>query len=86
MEQVLDISANGLHRQLLQYLADLIPPGGHMMVEYDSLEQQAAARSLALGSPPILTPLGYMLFLVGCGTSFKDWHFAEGGSEGPRKL
>jgi hypothetical protein len=27
-----------------------------------------------------------MLFLVGCGAGFKDWHFAEGGSEGLRKL
>jgi hypothetical protein len=85
-EQVLDISANELRRQLLQYLADLIPPGGHMMVEYDNPEQQDTAGSLALGIPPILTPLGYTLFLVDCGASFKDWHFAEGGSEGPRKL
>jgi len=85
-EEVLDISLNGLTRQLFQYLADLIPPGGHMMVEYDSPEQQDTADSLALGIPPIVTPLGYMLFLIGCGAGFKDWHFAEGGSEGPRKL
>lgn len=85
-EQVLDISASGLVQQMLQYLADLIPPGGHMMVEYDSPEQQNTARSLALSIPPIATPLGYMLFLIGCGAGFKDWHFAEGGSEGPRKL
>jgi len=85
-EQVLDISASGLVQQLFQYLADLIPPGGHMMVSYDSPEQQDTARSLARGIPPIVTPLGYMLFLIGCGAGFKDWHFAEGGSEGPRKL
>jgi len=23
---------------------------------------------------------------IGCGAEFKDWRFAEGGSEGPRKL
>lgn len=85
-EQALDISANGVTQQLFQYLADLIPPGGHMMVEYDSPEQQDTARSLALGIPPAATPLGYMLLLIGCGAGFKDWHFAEGGSEGPRKL
>jgi len=85
-KQAMDISPNRLIQWLLQYLADLIPPGGHMMVEYDSPEQQDTARSLALGIPPILTPLGYMLFLLGCGASFKDWHFAEGGSEGPQKL
>ena len=83
-EEVLDISTST--QQLFQYLADLIPPGGHMMVEYDSPEQQDTAFSLALGIPAIATPLGYRLFLIGCGTSFKDWHFAEGGSEGPRKL
>jgi hypothetical protein len=73
-------------QQLFHYLAELIPPGGHMMVEYDSPEQQETARSLALGIPPVATPLGYMMFLAGCGDSFKDWHFAEGGCEGPRKL
>ena len=57
-----------------------------MMVEYDSPEQQDTARSLALGIPPAATPLGYLLFLVGCGVSFRDWYFAEGGSEGPCKF
>ncbi len=80
------ITAEGLAPPLFQYLADLIPPGGHMMVEYDSPGQQDTARSLAMGVPPVATPLGYLLFSVGCGTSFKDWYIAEGGSEGPRKL
>lgn len=80
------ISSNGRTRQLFQYLADLLPPGGHMMVEYDSPEQRDTARLLALGIPPIATPLGYTLFLAGCGLGFKDWYFAEGGIEGPRKL
>jgi len=75
-----------LTQQLFQYLADLLPPGGHMMVEYDSPDQQDTARSLALGIPPAATPLGYMLFSVGCGAGFKDWYFAEGAIEGPRKL
>jgi hypothetical protein len=81
-----EVPINGLSQQLFQYLADLIPQGGHMMVEYDSPEQQDTARSLALGIPPAATPLGYMLFSIGCGFGFKDWYFAEGGSEGPRKL
>jgi hypothetical protein len=84
-DQSLDISGK-LSQKIFHYLADLIPPGGHMMVEYDSLEQQDTARSLALGIPPIATPLGHLLFSAGCGVGFKDWHFAEGGSEGPRKL
>ena len=85
-EQALDISTSGLAQQLFQYLADHIPPGGHMMVEYDSPERQDTARSLALSVPPAATPLGYMLFLIGCGAGFRDLYFAEGGSEGPRKL
>lgn len=72
--------------QLFQYLADLIPPGGHIMVEYDSPEQQETSRSLGMDIPPVATPLGYMLFLIGCGAGFRDWYFAEGGTEGPRKL
>ena len=56
------------------------------MVEYDSPAGQDTARSLSLGIPPAATPLGYLMFLVGCGAGFKDWYFAESGSEGPRKL
>jgi hypothetical protein len=71
---------------LFRYLADLIPPGGHMMVEYESEERKETRLSLECGIPAIATPLGSMLFRVSCGVAFKDWHFAEGGSEGPRKL
>ncbi len=79
-------SLGRLTQQLLKHLADLLPSGGHMMVEYGSPEQQDTARLLALGVPPIATPLGYTLFLAGCSAGLKDWYFAEGGSEGPRKL
>ncbi|MFH1484873.1 MAG: DUF1122 family protein [Chloroflexota bacterium] len=76
----------GLDRELFQALAELLPPGGHMMVEYDSPEREDTARSLSIGIPPAATPVGYLLFSVGCGAGFKDWYFAEGASEGPRKL
>jgi len=39
-----------------------------------------------MGIPPIVTPLGYMLFLIGFRTGFKDWYFAEGGNEELHKL
>lgn len=71
---------------LFRYLADLIPPGGHIMVEYESEEWAETRVAIECGIPPAATPLGNMLFRVGCGVAFKDWHFAEGGSEGPRKL
>ena len=86
VEPIRDIAASGLARQLFQYLASLIPPGGHLMVGYDSPAEQDTARSLSLGIPPVATPLGYLMFLIGCGAGFKDWYFAESGSEGPRKL
>ena len=72
--------------RLFYYLSDLIPPGGHIMVEYESEEQAETRLAIGCGIPPVATPLGSMLFRVGCGVAFKDWYFAEGGSEGPRKL
>ncbi len=72
--------------ELLRRVAGVIPPGGHFMVEYDSPGQRETARALALGVPPPATQLGFLMHLVGCGATFRDWYFAEGGSEGPRKL
>ena len=71
---------------LFQDLAELIPPGGQMVVEYDSPSRKETALALAQGVPPILTPLGRIMYLAGCGAGFKDWHISEGWSEGPRKL
>ena len=71
---------------LLTHLAALIPPGGHVMVEYDSDGRQGTERALTAGTPPLLTPLGLCLFRSGLCGGFKDWAIAEGWSEGPRKL
>jgi len=76
----------GLERRLFRLLGQLIPPGGHLMVEYESEGQRPTERMLTLGVPPVATPLGYLLFLSGCGASFRDWYISEGGREGPRKL
>lgn len=73
-------------QQVLGYLCELIPPGGHIMVEYESDQWTETRQGLGCGIPPVATQLGYMLFTAGCGIAFKDWHFAEGGIEGPRKL
>lgn len=72
--------------RLFSLLLDLVPPGGHIMVEYDSPQRAETARALALNVPAIASPLGALLFRVGFGAHFKDWQIAEGGSEGPRKL
>jgi len=62
-----------------------LPPGGHLMVEYDS-PQRAETPGRSRAVPAIATPLGELLFSIGCGARFKDWQIAEGGTEGPRKL
>jgi hypothetical protein len=85
-DEVLDTCQAELDRDLLRRLADVIPPGGHVMMEYDSPEQAETARGLGLNIPPVATPLGHLLFSVGCRAGFRDWYIAEGGSEGPRKL
>lgn len=72
--------------RLFEMLLEFLPPGGHLMVEYDSPQRAETARALAQGVPAVATPLGELLFRVGFGARFKDWQIAEGGAEGPRKL
>jgi hypothetical protein len=81
----LNKSESGL--KLFRLLGDMIPPGGHLMVSYEG-EQKIHAdtvKSLSLGFPPAVTPLGSLLFKAGF-QYIKDWYLAEGGFEGPRKL
>ncbi len=80
-----DLRAAGLEEELFRALSELAPAGGHLMVEYDSLAQKESERILGLDYPPVASPLGYLLFRVGC-RSFRDWYISEGGREGPRKL
>ncbi|MEX0785978.1 MAG: DUF1122 family protein [Dehalococcoidia bacterium] len=80
-----DVGAEGVER-LFVLLYELLPPGGHLMVEYDSAQRAETAEGLAHQVPPIATPLGAALYGAGFGAHFKDWQIAEGGSEGPRKL
>ena len=51
-----------------------------------SRPRTSTARALAAGVPPVATPLGALLFDLGCGVAFRDWYISEGGREGPRKL
>ena len=52
-----------------------------MMVQYESEEWEETRLSIECGISPVATPLGSMLFRVGCGVAFEGWFFAEGGSE-----
>ncbi len=82
---VIELADKGRARRLFRSLSELVPPGGHLMVEYESPGQRESVRLLALGYPPATTPLGRLLFQAGC-RSFRDWYISEGGREGPRKL
>ena len=81
----IELGTEGIE-ELFALLFAALPPGGHLMVEYDSAQRAETARALAHGVPAIATPLGGLLFRLGFGAHFKDWQIAEGGSEGPRKL
>ena len=83
--EVVELAEKGRARRLFRSLSELVPPGGHLMVEYESPGQRESERLLALGYPPATTPLGRLLFQAGC-RSFRDWYISEGGREGPRKL
>ena len=81
-----DVALVGAAEQrLLRLLGGLVPPGGHLMLEYESDHARSTERMLSLGLPPVATPVGYLLFLAGC-ASFRDWYISEGGREGPRRL
>jgi len=76
---------------LFKLLVGLIPPGGSLMVSYslfsnESKMHRETGQGLDRGYPPVVTPLGFLLYSAGCGIGFKDWYFAEGGREGPEKL
>jgi hypothetical protein len=70
----------------LEPLAASIPPGGHLMIEYEKTMWSETQLGLLAGIPPLATPMGGLLYHAGCGDSFKDWYFPEGGQEGGRKL
>lgn len=81
----IDLRDGDLDLELFGMLSELVPAGGHLMVEYDSPSQRETARALTRGVPAAATETGYRLFQVGC-LSFRDWYIPEGGREGPRKL
>lgn len=72
----------GFAGELVAALADLLPPGGYVMVGYGDDETE---RGLKRRFPPAVTPLGKALLDAGC-TWFKDWYYPEGWMEGGMKL
>lgn len=83
---ILDARACGLEAALINLMGKLIPPGGHLMVEYESPGQAETHAELLLRVPPAACYLGSLMFRAGFRGEFKDWYISEGGHEGPRKL
>jgi hypothetical protein len=83
---ILDARACGLEAALINLIGELIPPGGHLMVEYESPGQVETHAELLLRVPPAACYLGSLMFRAGFRGEFKDWYISEGGHEGPRKL
>jgi hypothetical protein len=83
---MLDVRECGLEAALIDRLGELVPDGGHLMVEYESPGQSMTHAELLLRVPPAATHLGALMFHAGFRGAFKDWYISEGGHEGPRKL
>jgi len=82
----LDARACGLEAGLVNLIGKIIPPGGHLMVEYETAGQNETHAELLLRVPPAASYLGSLMFRAGFRGEFKDWYISEGGHEGPRKL
>jgi len=82
----IDARALGLEAKVVGMLGDLIPPGGHLMIDYENPGQEETFAELVLRVPPAASYLGSIMFQAGFRGEFKDWYFPEGGHEGPRKL
>jgi hypothetical protein len=85
-DKKLDARAEGLEAGAVEAVGELVPPGGHMMVDYENAGQEETFAALVLRVPPAASYLGALMFCAGFRGHFKDWYFSEGGHEGPRKL
>jgi hypothetical protein len=79
----IDLSNSIMEKKIFKYLSDLLPSGSHIMIVYQNHTE--TKDGLAKRIPPPVTPIGYLLWSVGC-TWFKDWYFSEGLLEGELKL
>ncbi len=80
-----------LAEALAEKLGAMIPPGGRLWLAYESFgeegEMMRETRAGLLANVPLMTtPIGFLLYRADCWLGLRDWHFPEGGREGPRKL
>lgn len=90
LEEMLDLSKNGLDIQIFEALSEIVEPGGKIIVSVMAPENlylvNETFRYLDAGLPCEVTYLGELLFRCGCGAFFKTWLTREGGREGPAAL
>ncbi len=84
-EETLELPAHGWDLALFGALAELISPGGHIMVGCETPEHEETYQALMKGVPPVATPLGTLLFKAGC-RKVKFFYLPEGDWEGQQKL
>ncbi len=86
-----DTLDDGLGLEVMRALGATIPPGGRLWLAYERYGEEGASvaetREGLLARVPLLaTPIGLLLWAADCWLGLRDWHFPEGGREGPRKL
>lgn len=89
--EIISLSREGLDIQLFRILGGLISAGGsftlsHTLNGEESTIHKQIAQALERGYPPVVTPLGDLLFLAGCGMSFKNMGSSELGQVGSEIL
>lgn len=86
VDRVVDARGLEIEKALINRLGQLVPPGGHIMIDYETGGQEETFAELVLRVPAAATYLGALMLRAGFCGEFKDWYFSEGGHEGPRKL
>lgn len=84
-QSTLDLGVDGLDVLLFKRLAQLIPAGGHLMIWCEGAVHRLTHLALHNGVPPVLTPLGQILYSTGF-PKVRFFDVAEGGLEGEQKL
>lgn len=80
-----------LAEEMTRALGALIPPGGRFWIAYEAFEGEGeivheTRAGLSESFPLVSTPVGFLLFRADCWLGLRNWHFPEGGREGPMKL
>ncbi len=85
------LSDLGVESTLFKSIGGIIVPGGWLGLAYETFGEDTpllleTRRLLDLGAPPVVTPIGLLLYEAGCGLHIRNWYISEGWREGPRKL